>query len=288
MSMSFGETRAQHPTGRRRVVGDRVAELDLPVGDPRVDQLDCGGERRRRRQHVVLGAPGAGQIVGENESDFDLDARIEIVRRLDRAVLVDLHLVEQVAVVGFVDVHHLLHGLRRQADLVPDHFRAAVHTLADVDELDLVGVDDIDIGMPVGQRGDRHAGLLGFGELGCQLFTHVVAEHFAKSPRSVDRHSCPAAGQFYNVFYMTGQEYGAFDVVVVGSGAAGMVAALTAAHQGLSTIVVEKAPHYGGSTASRTPPKRRAPTCTRSSAMWFRPRRSTPIWNAARRCCRSS
>jgi 3-oxosteroid 1-dehydrogenase len=48
------------------------------------------------------------------------------------------------------------------------------------------------------------------------------------------------------VFYMTGQE---FDVVVVGSGAAGMVAALTAAHQGLSTVVVEKAAHYGGSTA---------------------------------------
>lgn len=45
---------------------------------------------------------------------------------------------------------------------------------------------------------------------------------------------------------MTAQEY---DVVVVGSGAAGMVAALTAAHQGLSVVVVEKAPHYGGSTA---------------------------------------
>src|SRR5215218_8628635 len=45
---------------------------------------------------------------------------------------------------------------------------------------------------------------------------------------------------------MTGQE---FDVVVVGSGAAGMVAALTAAHQGLRTVVVEKAPHFGGSTA---------------------------------------
>src|SRR6202049_4249970 len=53
-------------------------------------------------------------------------------------------------------------------------------------------------------------------------------------------------GQFYNVFYMTGQEY---DVVVVGSGAAGMVAALTAAHQGLSTGVIEKAAHFGGSTA---------------------------------------
>jgi 3-oxosteroid 1-dehydrogenase len=45
---------------------------------------------------------------------------------------------------------------------------------------------------------------------------------------------------------MTAQE---FDVVVVGSGAAGMVAALTAAHQGLSAVVIEKAPHFGGSTA---------------------------------------
>ena len=45
---------------------------------------------------------------------------------------------------------------------------------------------------------------------------------------------------------MTAQE---FDVIVVGSGAAGMVAALTAAHQGLSAVVVEKAPHFGGSTA---------------------------------------
>jgi 3-oxosteroid 1-dehydrogenase len=39
------------------------------------------------------------------------------------------------------------------------------------------------------------------------------------------------------------------DVVVVGSGAAGMTAALTAAHHDLSAVVVEKAPHFGGSTA---------------------------------------
>src|SRR5690625_7300819 len=45
---------------------------------------------------------------------------------------------------------------------------------------------------------------------------------------------------------MAEQEY---DVVVVGSGGAGMVAALAAAHHGLSTIVIEKAAHYGGSTA---------------------------------------
>ncbi|MFC4124394.1 3-oxosteroid 1-dehydrogenase [Nocardia rhizosphaerae] len=45
---------------------------------------------------------------------------------------------------------------------------------------------------------------------------------------------------------MSDREY---DVVVVGSGAAGMTAALTAAHNGLSVVLLEKAAHYGGSTA---------------------------------------
>ncbi|WP_438944023.1 3-oxosteroid 1-dehydrogenase [Nocardia blacklockiae] len=48
------------------------------------------------------------------------------------------------------------------------------------------------------------------------------------------------------MFYMTDREY---DVVVVGSGAAGMTAALTAAHHGLRAVIIEKAAHYGGSTA---------------------------------------
>src|SRR3954470_6317814 len=40
-----------------------------------------------------------------------------------------------------------------------------------------------------------------------------------------------------------------YDVVVVGSGAAGMTAALTAAKRGLQCVVVEKAPTFGGSAA---------------------------------------
>ena len=40
-----------------------------------------------------------------------------------------------------------------------------------------------------------------------------------------------------------------FDVVVAGSGAAGMTAALAAASRGLSVVVIEKTGYFGGSTA---------------------------------------
>ena len=39
------------------------------------------------------------------------------------------------------------------------------------------------------------------------------------------------------------------DVLVIGSGAAGMTAAITAKLHGLEPLIVEKAPVFGGSTA---------------------------------------
>ncbi len=41
----------------------------------------------------------------------------------------------------------------------------------------------------------------------------------------------------------------AYDVVVVGSGAAGMLAAIRLSDEGLRPIVVEKSPYYGGTSA---------------------------------------
>jgi len=40
-----------------------------------------------------------------------------------------------------------------------------------------------------------------------------------------------------------------FDIVIAGSGAAGMTAALTAAHLGATAVVLEKTAVFGGSTA---------------------------------------
>ena len=67
---------AEHETGRRGVVGDRVAQRDLPVLDPGVDQFDRRGEGCSGGQHVVLGAARAGKVVGEDEADLDLDPRV--------------------------------------------------------------------------------------------------------------------------------------------------------------------------------------------------------------------
>ena len=210
-------------------------------------------------------------------------------RGLDRDVLEDLHLVEQVPVVGFVDAHHLLHRLRRQADLVTDHPGALGDPLADVDQLDLVGVNHVDVGVFVGQRGDRDPGALGLSQVGSQFVTPLNAEHPRDLPSFDAAGSvAPDPGNSITCSSMTGQEY---DVVVVGSGAAGMVAALTAAHRAYrrwwsrrrrtsaarpldpAAACGSRTTRSSNVTASPTRPRPRAPICTASSATSSNPRR---------------
>ena len=75
--------------------------------------------------------------------------------------------------------------------------------------------------------------------------------------------------------------------MVAGSGAAGMTAALTAAHLGLSVLVIEKAGHFGGSTA-RSGGGIWAPgnTVLREPGSRTRRSRPGPTWRTWRRASR--
>ena len=106
--------------------------------------------------------------------------------RLDRDVLEHLHLVEQMPVVGLVDAHHLLHRLGGQPHLVAHHAGTLGDPLTDIDQLNLIGIDDVDIGVGGRQRGDRLAAPLGLRQVGGQLVAGRNSEHLPKSPRLPD------------------------------------------------------------------------------------------------------
>ncbi|OFS77358.1 hypothetical protein HMPREF3173_01155 [Pseudomonas sp. HMSC08G10] len=90
-----------------------------------------------------------------------------------------------------------------------------------------------------------------------------------------------------------------YDVVVVGSGAGAMTAALRAHDQRLSVLMVEKAAEYGGTTAisgggiwvpcnhqiegsvATIRAKRPGPTCVQRSARTTTRRAWTPTWSIA-------
>ncbi len=65
---------------------------------------------------------------------------------------------------------------------MPDHPGALGDALADVDQLDLVGIDDVDVGVTGGQRGDRDPAAFGLGEVGGQLVAHLDSEHLGYFP----------------------------------------------------------------------------------------------------------
>jgi hypothetical protein len=81
--------------------------------------------------------------------------------QVDHVAVLDEHAVQQHAVVGFVDAEHLLHRLRRQADLAAADAFAVRDPPVDVDRLDRVGVLDRQIGMLIGERRYRDCRLIG-------------------------------------------------------------------------------------------------------------------------------
>ena len=120
-------------SGGRAIVRNGIEDL-ARVLHPGVDDL--------QRWNNVFGGP---QDIGEtntralqrrakNESKFDFDARRAVVGVRYFGAVSDHHIIEQMPIVGLVDLRRLLHRLGREPDLVPDQLATLSHLLP----LDLV------------------------------------------------------------------------------------------------------------------------------------------------------
>ena len=138
--------RPEHEEPGRTVVGHRVEERDLPVGDPRIDDLDRRHCEVDRSEHLGGGRVGVGQIIAEHEGDLGLDLGLDQPADGDLGAVFDRHVGEQHAVVRLVDAQLALDGERREADLAADEAPSALDPMGGVDVLDRVGLLD---------RGDR-------------------------------------------------------------------------------------------------------------------------------------
>ena len=184
MSMSDGATRASPSTKPADdALSAMVSQSAIFQSVIRVSINSIEGTNASvALEDVLFGAIRARQVMGQDETDLDLHPRVQVPVGFDRDVLKDLHLVEQVAVVGFVDTHHLLHRQRREADLVAYHPGALSEPLPDVDQLDFVRVDDVDLGMPGRQRCDRLAAPLGLCEIGGERVAGGSRDHLTEVP----------------------------------------------------------------------------------------------------------
>src|SRR5262249_3814659 len=111
---------ADHQHAGGGVVGDRVLDLDLPVADPRVDDLEAGLYAIGRRQYIRRGEAGAAEVPLQNEGDLALRARLEEAVGGHGVAVAKPHLRGEVAEVGLIDAERLLHDLARHADLLAD------------------------------------------------------------------------------------------------------------------------------------------------------------------------
>ena len=138
------------------VVRDGVLDLDLPVADPRVHDLEAGHHAEGGGGDVGVGDAGAVQVAAEDEGDLALGPRLDQFRRQRQglAVVVD-HRVGQEAEVRLVHVQHRLHRFRGDADLLADHPLAVGEAPCQQTLGDAVGIRNAHVGFALGQRFDH-------------------------------------------------------------------------------------------------------------------------------------
>src|SRR5580765_123255 len=160
---------ADDDAGRRAVVGHCVEDL-ARVLQASVDDLDRGHHVLGGAQHVEQPYSGPFQRLSEHEGELDLDARQAVIRVRHLGAVGHHHGIEQVPVVGLIDLRRGLHRLRGQAHLVADQLRARLDPVLRDRAGNRVGILDGDVGV-----GDRELHRLLLRLVGVeQRLTHAL------------------------------------------------------------------------------------------------------------------
>ena len=136
-----------------------VSGSDICTLASRISSAGVTNSVARNTSNNVM--PGPDSCSPKHERQLDLDARSDEPARRDTPAVLDEHVVEQRAVVRFVDRHRPLHHLRRQADLAALDFSPVGNLQRDQRPLHRVGVLDGHVGILERQLPDRRARLLG-------------------------------------------------------------------------------------------------------------------------------
>ncbi len=156
---------AEHVDAAGGVVGDGVLDLDLPVGDARIDDLEAGHHVVGGADHVHGGDAGADQIRLEHEGQFGLGLGLDQGGQIDGVAVLIHHAGSQLAEVRLEHAEEVLDRLAGDADLLADDGFAGGHPPVDEAPLDPVGVVEGDVGLALEQGRNRHAGEPGGVEL---------------------------------------------------------------------------------------------------------------------------
>jgi hypothetical protein len=148
---------AQHIHAAGGVVRHRVLDLDLPVGDARIDDLETGQHVVGGADHVHGGDARALQILLEHKGQLGLGLGLDEPAEVDGVAFGVNHARQQDAEIGLIHAQEILHRLAGGADLLADHFLAGSHAAGHEALLDAVGVGDGDVRLTLQQRADGTA-----------------------------------------------------------------------------------------------------------------------------------
>ncbi len=166
---------ADHDPGGGTIVRDRVENL-ARVLQPRIDDLDRRHDIFGGAQHIGQPDAWATQRLAKHEGKFDFDTRHAIILVRNAGAVSDHHAVEEMAIIGLVDLRRALHGLGGKTDLVPDELGAGGDLASGDFGGDRIGVRHGDAGPGLCQLNRLFAVFLG-GNKNIGGFTAIGVRH---------------------------------------------------------------------------------------------------------------